>query len=453
MIEQIISARQGSGEIINAFYFRTSDGLECDLLIESGNEREIIEIKLASTPSLEDFHKLEKIAKLVGATRQVLISRIDSDKTVMTGNRWSVNLPVYLSNFISQPDLSMMPLSRSVITVPILFKRLCDAAGAMRESGDIKDSTLIRRANWLKTDLDTIGFDAFNILPTVWIEPPGMGVRIPLVEYKFGETNHDTNHAKNPNKAPKNSAAIVGSKLDREDLLHFSKVSEIGHTLIPNLWLSDTRLRADVQRSRQHLDTLNEVWWLSRWKDIDEGSIKREYLARKDDANRSKQTPSTVDWRFTALSGKVSINLSVKNRVGTIGSRPLNKGVYLFGDEPDKPFDRSKDNEINVLAITAYHGGWITPKQEADLVTEYLDETLKKLARPVVDAVALSIKGGSEPVSYDRLYFPKTRELHKKDLILTALFKPMDMEDESLAGINLFPMSLPDAIENARRHT
>jgi len=102
VIEQIISTRQATGEKFQAWYFRTNDGLECDLVMESGQEREIIEIKLASGPDSANFRKLEKIAHLVGATRQVMLTRVRDEDTVMTGNRWSANISTYLAHFAAR---------------------------------------------------------------------------------------------------------------------------------------------------------------------------------------------------------------------------------------------------------------------------------------------------------------------------------------------------------------
>jgi hypothetical protein len=95
VIEQILAARQARGENFQAYYFRTQDGLEADLLLESGKQREIIEIKLTTSPSQEDFTRLEKVAALSKkATRQVLISR--ASRAVVTKDRWSVDLATYL---------------------------------------------------------------------------------------------------------------------------------------------------------------------------------------------------------------------------------------------------------------------------------------------------------------------------------------------------------------------
>lgn len=348
VIEQIITARQGTGEVFNAWYFRTNDGLECDLVIESGKEREVIEIKLASTPSREDFNKLAKIADLLGATRQVIISRTDDRNVIDVGDRWSVNLSAYLGKFLPRPAPLAISGSPPIITVPLLY---------------------------------------------------------------------------------------------------LSKVSEIGQTVIPHLWLSNRRLRDDICRPTQHLDTLNEVWWLSRWQGIDAGSVQREYLARRDEHNLRKKDRATMDWRFTVLGDQVAINLSVKNRPSTMGSEVLDKRVYLFDRKEPDAFGESATDEINVLAITAYHGGWITRNQQDAMIDEYFNN----LDRQVIDAVALSVRCGSQGFSEDRLYFPQGRNLDKKDLILKAVFKPMDAEDHSKLGVITYPKSLSEAIEAMRQ--
>ncbi len=94
VIEQIVAGRLARGENFQAFYFRTQDGLEADLLLESGQHREIIEIKLTTSPSQEDFTRLEKVAALCKATRQVLISR--TNRAAVSKDKWSVDLATYL---------------------------------------------------------------------------------------------------------------------------------------------------------------------------------------------------------------------------------------------------------------------------------------------------------------------------------------------------------------------
>ncbi|MFN3409496.1 MAG: hypothetical protein ACK45B_10915, partial [Limisphaerales bacterium] len=79
---------------VNACYFRTHDGLECDLVLETGRELELIEIKLTTSPAPEDFTRLAKVGALLQATRLVLLTRTSHAET--RGERWSVNLTTYL---------------------------------------------------------------------------------------------------------------------------------------------------------------------------------------------------------------------------------------------------------------------------------------------------------------------------------------------------------------------
>jgi uncharacterized protein len=94
VIEQVLDSRAARGESLEAFFFRTQDGLEADLLLESGKQRELVEIKLTTAPASEDFARLEKVAALTAATRQVLISR--TRRPVFSDKRWSVDLTSYL---------------------------------------------------------------------------------------------------------------------------------------------------------------------------------------------------------------------------------------------------------------------------------------------------------------------------------------------------------------------
>jgi len=441
VIEQILNARQSAGEIFSAYFFRTSDGLECDLLIESGKELEVIEIKLSSSPSQADFSKLAKIAALVGATRQVLISRITDDQVVEAKDRWSMNVTAYLQRFPARQSpepVGDVPFRE--ITTPMLYRCLREAAGSLTDDTTISEAVLLRRATWLKSDLELIAPKGFEILPARIIETTEL--RIPLVEYRFFNLDHDLGRAGNPFNVEKNVNSMVGSGLDQEDLLYLSKVSEIGHTLIPGIWPYSSRLRKNLQTGTQHLDTLNEVWWLSRWHGIDSGSVDYEPVVWTDEDNLSKPSPSTIDWRFTTLGRQITIHLNVKNRRGTKGSAVFKKGVYLFGDNPERPFGKkvSGPDVINVLAITAYHSRWISKDEESSLVSAYF----KGLSHKVVDAIALFVIGGEG--SYERLYFPADRNLDRKDIILKALFKPADVEDHSRNGILFFPMALDDVI-------
>lgn len=95
VIEQILADRSARGESCEACFFRSHDGFEVDLVLDYGREREAIEIKLTSSPAPSDLHRLDAVAKLIGATRQTLLCRIR--KPIESGSLRVTNLARYLA--------------------------------------------------------------------------------------------------------------------------------------------------------------------------------------------------------------------------------------------------------------------------------------------------------------------------------------------------------------------
>jgi predicted AAA+ superfamily ATPase len=75
VIGQTIDTLHMMGARFDAFYFRTSDGHEIDLLLERGGELLAIEVKLTTSPGPGDMARLDKAADLVGAHRRFLVSQ------------------------------------------------------------------------------------------------------------------------------------------------------------------------------------------------------------------------------------------------------------------------------------------------------------------------------------------------------------------------------------------
>jgi predicted AAA+ superfamily ATPase len=94
VIEQILSVRRSRGEEFDAFFFRTQDGHEVDLVLQVGSVRELIEIKLSSAPAPGELVKLDALGAKLRATRCVLLSRTRAPHA--QGRRWSVDLNTYL---------------------------------------------------------------------------------------------------------------------------------------------------------------------------------------------------------------------------------------------------------------------------------------------------------------------------------------------------------------------
>jgi len=444
--EQIISTRRATGEIFQEYYFRTNDGLECDLLLDTEIGMELIEIKLSSNPSSVTFSKLAKIADLVGAKRQVVISRIPDDQVIMSDEIWSMNLPTYLAQFTDDFRATNPQNPGIKNSSPDFFRILKDAAAGLVREGVLSSENVTRRASLLSKDMQRITPEGTRILPPRWITPPGSDLLFLIAEYQFDHSGHSLEKVSDPFNPGKRVENMEGSGLDRESLLYLGKVCEIGNDLIPSLWALDEDLLSNLRNPKQHLDTLNEIWWLSRWQGIDHGSITHS-LENEAVASSKKAPAPNVDWSFTALGGQVRINLEVKRRTGTKGVQSYDKQIYsshLFDGNESKKFRVSSPAEINVLAITAFHGGWITEDEEAAIVLSHLTS----LKYPVIDAIALFVIGSQG--SYEKLYFPPDRELAKRDLILRAIFKPIDPEDHSYVGVMAFPQDLGKLIEQAK---
>jgi len=75
VIEQALGELSARGPRVDAYYFRTSDQLELDLVLNFGKELWAVEIKLTSSPAPRDMARLDKTADMIGASRRFLVSR------------------------------------------------------------------------------------------------------------------------------------------------------------------------------------------------------------------------------------------------------------------------------------------------------------------------------------------------------------------------------------------
>lgn len=76
VLEQTLAALSAAGGQDQAYFFRTSDGYELDLVLDRGSERWAVEIKLTSEPSTQDIERLNQAADMIHAKRRVLVCRI-----------------------------------------------------------------------------------------------------------------------------------------------------------------------------------------------------------------------------------------------------------------------------------------------------------------------------------------------------------------------------------------
>lgn len=75
VIEQVLGGLAALGAVHDAFFFRTSDGKELDLVLSLAGELWAVEVKLTASPGPQDMRRLEEVADLIGASRRFLVSR------------------------------------------------------------------------------------------------------------------------------------------------------------------------------------------------------------------------------------------------------------------------------------------------------------------------------------------------------------------------------------------
>ncbi len=90
VIEQILGELAARGRKVDPYFFRTSDGHEIDLVLDFGNERWAIEVKLSASPTPVDMDRLDRTADMIGATRRYLVSQ--TPRSAGTSARASCNM-------------------------------------------------------------------------------------------------------------------------------------------------------------------------------------------------------------------------------------------------------------------------------------------------------------------------------------------------------------------------
>ena len=73
VVEQVLAALQHTDLAFEAYYLRTSDQREIDLLVKVGTELWAIETKLTTNPTRNDLARLDANADLIGADRGFLV--------------------------------------------------------------------------------------------------------------------------------------------------------------------------------------------------------------------------------------------------------------------------------------------------------------------------------------------------------------------------------------------
>lgn len=94
VIEQILIHLMMHDTDYEAYYFRTGDGYELDLVLKIKTKLWAFEIKLTSTPGKEDLGRLNKTADMINADKRVLLSRTKNE--IVGSDTISTNIKGFL---------------------------------------------------------------------------------------------------------------------------------------------------------------------------------------------------------------------------------------------------------------------------------------------------------------------------------------------------------------------
>jgi predicted AAA+ superfamily ATPase len=106
VIEQVLGAIDATGRPFEAFFLRTSDQYEIDLLLRWRGRLWAFEVKLTTAPRAEDLARLRRVASLVGADRCALISR--TSQPARNDSEGSLDLRTTL-DWLLEPDGAPTP--------------------------------------------------------------------------------------------------------------------------------------------------------------------------------------------------------------------------------------------------------------------------------------------------------------------------------------------------------
>ena len=99
VIEQSLGLLSAGGKPFDAYYFRTSDQYEVDLVLDLGRDLWAVEIKLTASPDFQDMSRLNKAADMIGASRRFLVSK--TSKPMEANGQASCNVSSWLERLRS----------------------------------------------------------------------------------------------------------------------------------------------------------------------------------------------------------------------------------------------------------------------------------------------------------------------------------------------------------------
>ena len=101
VIEQILALLAQRDHRADAFFFRTHDQQEVDLVLDFGAQLWAIEVKLTASPGPDAMRRLNRAADLIGARKRILISR--TSRSVSNERETSCSLPWFIRHVDTRP--------------------------------------------------------------------------------------------------------------------------------------------------------------------------------------------------------------------------------------------------------------------------------------------------------------------------------------------------------------
>jgi hypothetical protein len=274
----------------------------------------------------------------------------------------------------------------------------------------LPEEVAARRASMVAEDMAAIGFSLRLEVQrgsAQWLRQRGL--RIPI-QYYIPDTGWTVNRKDSRH-------ALEGTHLDKGDLLRLSKVCELGRTLLPNDW--PHRFADQLNNPSEHLDAVNEVWWLGRFKDPTD--VKK--------LDTKTQETSSPDWSFSVRYEGTTLRLrvEVKRRCSDIKRHlAFSEKSDLF-DKISSKFSQRSLAELNIAGVTTF-------SQIDNMVAETTTRWLEN--EPNLDAVIL---WSEQSFASPALVFVRRGEIQH---LLRACLNTPDEEDTS--GVAVLQHLVPD---------
>lgn len=233
-----------------------------------------------------------------------------------------------------------------------------------------------RRSRAVSEDMAKIGFDLIRSLEVSDAEWQARGA-LPQAEYVLPRTPFSIN-------AENSDQAMEGSSLTRGNLLRLSQVVVLGRQWLTGLWPTAF---ANQLLGAEHLDTLNEIWWLKFWRGLT--AVQRG----------PKLNPSCpdADWMLTMRDGLAdcSINLEVKRRTGNINAWFKHGNPTVSVRDIKHKFQPAGHETANVAALTVFH----PPRAETvRQIADWLNQS------PAIDGIVVWIENNAGTKPFLKLF-------------------------------------------------